>query len=209
MPISFLEAGLEISKSVVRVELENGMLGSGFLVNGNLLVTNNHVINSQDHARLATAQFNVQKNVDGLDLPSASFELDPGNGFATSVLDDWTIVRIKGEANAKWGAISINDSTVKKQDRVIIIQHPGGGAKSIALYHNIVAYADDTRVQYLTDTLPGSSGSPVFDSNWNLVAIHHSGGWIREPGSKRRLLRNEGIPVAKFSDAASGLQKQN
>jgi len=50
-------------------------------------------------------------------------------------------------------------------------------------------------VQYLTDTLPGSSGSPVFDKDWRLVALHHSGGWIPEPGSRDRVFRNQGIHV--------------
>ena len=30
--------------------------------------------------------------------------------------------------------------------------------KLITLYHSVVAYADDKRVQYPTDRLPGSSG---------------------------------------------------
>lgn len=28
---------------------------------------------------------------------------------------------------------------------------------------------------YLTDTLPHSSGSPVFNSEWEVVALHHAG----------------------------------
>jgi len=28
-----------------------------------------------------------------------------------------------------------------------------------------------------------------------LVAIHHSGGWLREPKSKRKVFRNEGIAI--------------
>jgi hypothetical protein len=65
--------------------------------------------------------------------------------------------------------------------------------KQVALYHNVVAYSDGCRVQYLTDTLPGSSGSPVFDTRWRIVALRHSGGWIPEPGSKQVFFRNEGI----------------
>ena len=46
-----------------------------------------------------------------------------------------------------------------------------------------------TRVRHRTNTEPGSSGSPCFDQNWNLVALHHSGETRAEPGS------NEGIPI--------------
>jgi V8-like Glu-specific endopeptidase len=80
-------------------------------------------------------------------------------------------------------------------DRVNIIQHPGGGPKQLAFFHNVVAFADDSRIQYLTDTLPGSSGSPVFDKDWRLVGLHHSGGWLPEPGSKQTYYRNEGINI--------------
>ena len=60
-----------------------------------------------------------------------------------------------------------------------------------------MAYVGEGRVQYLTDTLPGSSGSPVFDEQWNVVALHHSGGWLAEPNSasKTTYYRNEGISI--------------
>jgi len=93
--------------------------------------------------------------------------------------------------------LSMVDAGVKVNDYVNIIQHPGGLPKQIALYHNIVTFVGGARVQYLTDTLPGSSGSPVFDSRWRVVALHHSGGYLTEPGSdrKRVFFRNEGIHI--------------
>jgi V8-like Glu-specific endopeptidase len=84
---------------------------------------------------------------------------------------------------------------IRKDDFVNIIQHADGLPKQIALYHNVVTYVNGNRVQYLTDTLPGSSGSPVFDSRWRVVAVHHSGGWLTEPNSKHRYYRNEGINI--------------
>ena len=41
-----------------------------------------------------------------------------------------------------------------RANRVAIIQHPSGMLKQVALHHNLVTYADDSRLQYLTDTLP-------------------------------------------------------
>ena len=66
------------------------------------------------------------------------------------------------------------------------------------MYSNVVAFVGANRVQYLTDTEPGSSGSPVFDKEWNVVALHHSGGWVSEPGAvdpNRQFYRNEGILI--------------
>ena len=56
---------------------------------------------------------------------------------------------------------------------------------------------------YLADTLPGSSGSPVLNNRWEVVALHHSGG--AHPPQKatadlQKILKgqykfNEGIPI--------------
>lgn len=200
LPIHFLEVGLEKANSVARVDTAEGA-GSGFLINNNFFVTNNHVIESEDMAKKAILQFNYQRTKDDLLTKHEDFDLDPSAGFATSIQDDWTIVKVKGDANSKYGALDLKKINLKKNDFVNIIQHPGGGYKQIGLYHNLVTYCDDNIVQYLTDTLPGSSGSPVFNSNWEVVALHHSGGWISEPGTSEKLLRNEGTNVNVLVDA--------
>src|ERR1044071_886535 len=194
LPISFLDIGLQRARSVARIRVA-GQLGSGFLTENNILVTNHHVIENEEQAKDAVIQFNYQQTPAGLDLEPVDFPLDPKAGFKTSVEDDWTLVRVKGDANADWGAIKIEPADVNNLRWVNIIQHPSGGPKQIALYNNIVAYADEKRIQYLTDTLPGSSGSPVFDSQWRPVALNHSGGWILEPETKKQVFRNEGINI--------------
>jgi V8-like Glu-specific endopeptidase len=195
LPISFLEVGTQRSRSVARVRLAGGAAGTGILTRNNILVTNHHVIANQEQASGAVVQFNYQQTALGLDVEPTPFSLEPDSGFATSAEDDWTLVRVSGDPNLAWGAIEIGPVDVAQRQHVNIIQHPGGGPKQIALYHNIVAYADEKRIQYLTDTLPGSSGSPVFDDQWRVVALHHSGGWILEPGTKEPVFRNEGINI--------------
>jgi len=207
MPIHFLEVGLERARSVVKV-IQQGGSGSGFLLPGNLLVTNHHVLASPEMARTATILCNYQRTRDGLDAETQSFPLAPDapdGFFHTSQPHDWTVVRVAGDANAHYGALTLRRKAMQKDDHVNIIQHPGGGPKQIALYHNLVTFADDDVVQYLTDTLPGSSGSPVFDDDWDVVALHHSGGWLREPGVKQPLYRNEGIAIDKVLDALEAL----
>jgi hypothetical protein len=195
LPISFLETGLDRARAVARIQRADGTLGTGFLTAGNILVTNHHVLPSEAEARAAVARFNYQQTAAGLDREPASVSLAPEAGFATSAEDDWTAVRLQADANAAWGAIAILPIDVGQVRYVNIIQHPGGGPKQIALYHNVVVWADVRRVQYLTDTQPGSSGSPVFDSQWQLVALHHSGGWLPDPGTQQLVFRNEGINV--------------
>jgi len=202
LPIGFLELGLQRARSVARIVTANRESGTGFLVNENLIVTNNHVLPDEATAATATVQFNFEQTVAGLDKPVETVKCRPDLGFLTSKDHDWTVVRLEGDVNAKWGAIPLVPVKIAKEDRVVIIQHPGGGQKQIALAHNLVTYVDDQVIQYLTDTMPGSSGSPVFNEAWQVIALHHSGGWLREPGGKEQLFRNEGIAIGQVLSGA-------
>ncbi len=192
VPVANLLRGWQVQASVARVKVPEGF-GSGFLTESNLFVTNNHVIRSSTEASAAAIEFNYQLDENGNVQQVVQFGLDPENGFLTSADQDWTAVRVQGNANEQFGAIPFSDKPVEVGDRVNIVQHPLGGLKQIALFHNLVEYVDDTVVQYLTDTQEGSSGSPVFDQNWELVALHHWGGLLPEPTTGRKYYRNEGI----------------
>jgi hypothetical protein len=195
LPISFLETGMKRSRSVARVVLPDLGSGTGFLIGGGWLLTNHHVLPSVKSANEAVVEFNYQHTADGLFAPVKQYALEPAR-FKTSKENDWTAVGIDDHAEQEFGVIRIEPAQTKVNAFVNIIQHPGGGPKQIALYHNTVAYVGRGRVQYLTDTLPGSSGSPVFDEDWRVVALHHSGGISRQPGTKQVFYRNEGIDVA-------------
>jgi hypothetical protein len=59
--------------------------------------------------------------------------------------------------------------------RLYVVGHPLGGGLSFSLQDNLLLDWDQRRVHYRTPTEPGSSGSPVFDDQWRLIAIHHAG----------------------------------
>ena len=206
LDIAYLETGLMRSLSVARIVLPDGATGTCFLIDKNIIVTNHHVIGTKEVAEKSIVQFNYQLNAEGLALPLTEYKLDPANGFATSPQEenDWTAVKVSGDPNAKWGYLQLKPNNIEKNQRVTIIQHPNGLHKQIALHHNYVRYVDENIIQYLTDTLPGSSGAPVFDDHWKLVALHHSGGHIREPGTKRIAFRNEGIHINKVIEGLKG-----
>src|SRR5262249_4847912 len=65
-------------------------------------------------------------------------------------------------------------------DPINIIQHPMGEMKQIVVRANRLLdlpnkAALDLYAHYEADTEPGSSGSPVFNDQWDVVALHHSG----------------------------------
>lgn len=198
VPISYLEMGLVKARSVAKIRRSDGGAGSGFLTGDGILVTNNHVLPDMETAQSAVAMFNYQQRLDGLSAEVDERRLLPGDFFKTSRTDDWSGVRVYGDPQEEWGSLPLRSTKVAVGDRVNIIQHPSGLPKQISLYSNVVVFVGAGRVQYLTDTEPGSSGSPVFDRDWNVIALHHSGGWISEPGDttpNRNFYRNEGIDI--------------
>lgn len=192
-----LELALEAAKAVVhiRVNYADGKeaLGTGFLVAANLLITNHHVIRSASEAETATCSFNYQLDRNGqLCRPSAVYA-SPDGMFHTSAELDYTVIQLEDPPDV--GFLKMGQRPVHRDDRVTIIQHPGGHLKQISMQNNFVAYADMRTVQYTTSTLPGSSGSPVLNDAMDVVAIHHSGGMLTEPSTGRRYLRNAGTSM--------------
>ncbi|WP_421825916.1 trypsin-like peptidase domain-containing protein [Larkinella sp.] len=209
LPIHFLTEGIEAAKCVVRIVLPTAKgtrLGTGFLIDSNLIVTNNHVISNEHDASNAAIEFDYEEIKPGHLKEVRAFKLSPQSIFLTSEADDWTIVKIDGDANKEFGSLKLQAESLQIGSFVNIIQHPGGRYKQIGLYRNIVTYADDRTIQYLTDTEPGSSGSPVFNSKWEVVALHNSSGTAKETVSSNVYLRNQGINIEKIIVALKEIQ---
>jgi len=213
LPINFLERGITASRSVAKVEIKNGSLldvGTGFLfkVEGRkdlFFMTNYHVINDKANIAFTKIIFNFEEDINGESKPSKSFKIKVDGAWYTSPVKelDATIFQLEAtdEALKDFGFLTLKKTDVKKNDFVNIIQHPAGQMKQISLYHNIVTNADEREVQYLTDTLKGSSGSPVFNSNWDIVALHHSGGTKKiEDDVATSKYRNVGININGIVD---------
>jgi V8-like Glu-specific endopeptidase len=120
--------------------------------------------------------------------------------FRTNEELDYTILELDDEPGREWGYLAQSRHVLEKLARVNIIQHPGGLPKQVSLQRNFVHYSDSTIVQYVTATLPGSSGSPVLDDEWRVVALHHAGGLLTDPPSGQLAFRNEGICISRVID---------
>jgi V8-like Glu-specific endopeptidase len=76
---------------------------------------------------------------------------------------------------ASWRHLKLNaNADPVPSEHVIVVQHPNGGYKQIVLTSNYVVAIKGHVLHYTTDTMPGSSGSPVFNDSWQVVAIHHA-----------------------------------
>jgi len=93
------------------------------------------------------------------------------------------------------------------QPQVYIIGHPGGLDLSYSFDDNEIIDHEGpaagkpvipgvSRVHYRAETEGGSSGSPVFNSSWDVIALHHKGGKLGMPrlnGVSGTYGANEGI----------------
>jgi hypothetical protein len=77
---------------------------------------------------------------------------------------------------------------------LLILQHPERKPLKLALdtAPKVQWMFDGLRVRYSVNTERGSSGSPVFDKDWTLLALHHYG----DPAWKAGY--NQGIPVSRI-----------
>src|SRR4030095_4414197 len=98
------------------------------------------------------------------------------NTIVTNKDDDWGVIRAKKPLLDTWPVVKLSEAIAPtKSAAAYIIQHPAGERKRLGFVRNQVSSFDDRVVHYLTDTKEGSSGSPVFDAQGRLIALHHAG----------------------------------
>lgn len=184
----FLSLGAERARAVGRIVTQKGEgVGTGFLISPRLLLTNRHVIESESRAARCRVEFDYVRRFDGRVGATQLFDLLPGEFFITSaegdgVNLDYTVVAVEpvnsaGKQLAARGKIPlvVNSGELTVTELANIIQHPGGNPQQVALRDNKVVDSLEHFIRYEADTQPGSSGSPVFNDQWQLVALHHSG----------------------------------
>ena len=210
-PIYYLHLALRAAEAVVRIEVPGVGAGTGFLVAPDLMMTNHHVIGDAEQARRAEVTFFYELDIDkgeraGRTVGTAEDALK----FTDEALDV-TLVRVKNPP-ALAHYLPLRAVLLEQDQRVAIVQHPGGFLKKISMQNNFVAHADTRLVQYYTSTQAGSSGSPVFDDYFAVVAIHHSAvhdpswddaGRIRRSDPKRveeMQWRNQGTSMIAVRD---------
>lgn len=225
LPIGYenLRRGLRCAESVCKITDTVGEpWGTGFLVAGSLLaaelgdgpilVTNAHVCSPEPGVgkllpEEAVAVFDVTKSRDGSPLVLTGL-----SAVWTSVPSrcDVTLLRF-GPAQpdiAEPLTVAAIPQPVTEGAFVYVIGHPAGAGLKFSIRGNdLLAYdADQTRVHYTAPTEGGSSGSPVFNQAWQLMAIHHSGDakMRRFDDPNLTYQANEGITIAAIRKEYAG-----
>jgi hypothetical protein len=206
--------GLDQCKSIARIERRNGQgHGTGWLVKaedffpgekGVLLVTNDHVISGTPNP-LAIFPQECQVNFQAM---NEVLEVEEKVRWSSLYTDlDAAFLKLKQEPKAP--PLRLHKSAVKMKQpppRMYIIGHPSGRDLELSLQDNYLLACNEMLMHYRTPTEPGSSGSPVFESNaWEVVALHHKGKekMKRIDGEDGYYQANEGITVLKLQAEAA------
>ena len=228
MGVSFLEAGLNVAKTVARIWVGVAAgrpqgYGTGFMVSPRLLMTNHHVLGDRDVAAKSLVEFQYQLGLDGQPLPTATFAVDTQTLHVADRERDYAIVAVRpvssnGDRQLRefgWNPMIEEEGKAIVSQWVNIIQHPNAEPKQLALRQNQLIDLFDAFLHYQTDTAPGSSGSPLFNDRWEIIGLHHSGVpkkndagqilavdgqvWRPEMGEQRiDWVANEGIRISRI-----------
>lgn len=198
---SFLSLGERTIRTTARISRKDGLrrlpAGTGLLVSPRVLMTNNHVLPDRRAASRSVAEFNYQLGADLVEGPVATFALEPEVLFVTDEHLDYTLVAVAPSADGKiaadefgWNVLKAQQGKIITGESLNIVGHPMGRLKEITIRNGSLQFQDDEFLQYTTDTEPGNSGSPVYNDQWEVVALHHAGvpatdddgNWLKRDG---------------------------
>ncbi|MCY1036604.1 trypsin-like peptidase domain-containing protein [Corallococcus sp. BB11-1] len=205
-----------LSRRVCRVELDGGRaLGTGFLVAPDVVLTNSHVI---EHRLVEALRVRFDLKVlperiavhPGRVYPvtaclaqsphSPADLMHPRPREATRDELDYAFLRIQdapgedrlGDRPRGFIPLPPSPAPFTTGALALVVQHPKGRPMQVALDTFQALNRSHTRITYCTNTHPGSSGSPCFTQDLELVALHHSGD--PRPGHEAAE-DDEGIPL--------------
>jgi V8-like Glu-specific endopeptidase len=193
--IGFLADGLKVAQAVALISVpryEQGQQitasggpwvakGTAWLMAPDFAITNHHVINARLDSEADASQADLGLQAENAAL-SFDFDTAEADGvrvkakrlMAVSKSLDYALLELVSPVDRPVPRLAPSAVALDNTSRmaVNIVQHPRGEPKRVAFRNNLVSAADATTIRYFADTDQGSSGSPVCDDRWKVVALH-------------------------------------
>jgi hypothetical protein len=194
IPFRAYTVGISRARAVARIgPSAEEHFGSGFLVDGadldprlegqQLLVTCNNVVSDSDLRALRPNRAVVTFRASGKIIREFGVRYVV---WSCPVGDlDISILRLEGDTSGlpsvPWAEGPLDD----KEQHVFIWGYESGGALSFSFGDNLLVDQNDRFLQYRAPTAGGMGGCPVFNTNWELIAVHTMGGFLPRLTSER------------------------
>jgi hypothetical protein len=181
--------------AVCRIEIGGSPQGTGFLIGSRLVITARHVLDpiwrgAPASSLICRFDYKTQLNSalplnigveyvleenwllddsptrrEGLDFALLSLKEPAGN------------MPVNNQADApNRGWLQIPTHNIVENEHLFIIQHPNAAPMKLGVGKVGMISADREHICHDADTEPGSSGSPCFTMDWELIGIHQHGG---------------------------------
>jgi hypothetical protein len=191
-PDAWRRAMIQAEWAVCRVEKPEGQpLGTAFLVAADLVLTNHHVAfdavrTFRSHPEAVRFHFGFREPADGAPEAGTLCRLAADWDVHSSPREtlDYAVLRLDLRAGEeavgdfkdapRRGWLKLRKADVRASQGLFILQHPSG--QTLKMANGGVKQVAGAWVDYEVDTEPGSSGSPVFNNRWELVALHSRAG---------------------------------
>lgn len=172
--------GLPVAKLVFQSEGKPRTC-TGFLVSMDALLTNEHCVHSAEACDSLDAIFGYEHDAAGRITLGKQFKCAAYSTENSNHDLDATLITLVGEPGGTYGHVSLWAGDPDPDSPLVIIQHPEGKRKQVSFVNcramDVPAEGrkPDFDFTHTCDTAGGSSGSPVFNSDGELVGLHHYG----------------------------------
>lgn len=186
--VGYLKQAIEQTTCVCRIEINSHKIGTGVLIGNKLVLTNYHVFKPNENA-------DMQNNAMNVVLRFGCFSSKSGNDTEGQVFkldNQQPILHHSPTHELDFVLLQVNEEIVNAQDiqparwdmnylpskgmGINVLQHPEGSSMKISISRDGITgvYQEKGLIQYVNKTAGGSSGSPCFDEDWRVIALHHA-----------------------------------
>jgi hypothetical protein len=202
--IAYIRAIEDQVRRTARIQRRGSAVGTGVLVGDDLLLTAGHVLDVKVwppdvEGMEAVFDFNSAGGGSLADSGTATTITELVYGFPPSDAEigatvgdledapsdklDFVVVRLDRQIGLlpadrprQFYRLDDSDYDLGKAPEIRIVSHPAGNwATESGVVGTIKPTPGGTRIRYVTNTTPGSSGAPIVDANGRLVGIHTYG----------------------------------
>lgn len=178
-------------------------------------LTNNHCTSSQSGVQSTELRFEYQLSGCGAGTSGYTGSVLGSQLLATGATLDYTLMATSGDSSSI-PCVTLANRLAQPGEIMYVAGHPSGGVKKLSIDSDLdggrcrvgtspcTGNAANSDVCYYCDTTNGSSGSPVFDDNDQVIALHHFGGCYNSGGRSDLILNDIGGLIGACSGGGGG-----